>query len=325
VVRECSRRQIKLDIAIHSIKDGDYCFFSKSEKRQLVFSPEDDALGYLIQTPGCELPAILVEHAMRMKKPLAVLDETGTGQPPFGGKRPVPIVTFQTGFDTGTGEMIGNFLLQLGHRHIAYISPFHGSDWSVNRYNGLCKSFAAAGCPQGVSRFTIDNFAYSIQYELEMLKPGNLDALLAHCDKVESCFPSRADFTSEKLRETVTARLASDEIRSRMIPMFERALSDRSITAWVGGNDFVAITALHFLKVTKRIAVPESISVVGFDNTLDAFINDCTSYDFNIPAAVRAMIDFIIEPKGVSQLEPASVQHIDGILVQRGSTGRARL
>ena len=114
-----------------------------------------------------------------------------------------------------------------------------------------------------------------------------------------------------------------EEIKSRMIPLFERIAEDKTITAWVGSNDFVAFTALSYLKNVKRIAVPEAVSVVGFDNTLESFVNDLSSYDFNIPAAVRAMIDFVIKPRRNSQRESASVQRIDGVLVQRGSTGRA--
>ena len=115
---------------------------------------------------------------MRLRKPFAVLDETGTGQPPFPGKRQVPIVTFQTGFDTSPGEMVGNFLLQLGHRHIAYISPFHGASWSINRYNGLSKTFAFAGYENGVSRFTFDDHSYPLQYELELDRTADWKSFL---------------------------------------------------------------------------------------------------------------------------------------------------
>jgi DNA-binding LacI/PurR family transcriptional regulator len=305
------------------VRDGQLYFFENNRKQQRILQSYDDALGFLIQTPGCEPPELLLDYAIRKNKPVAMMDENGVEPSTFTGKGRLPFVTFQIGADSGPAETIGQYLLQLGHHHIAYISPLHASKWSETRYEGLCKVYASAGYEKGVSAFTIDNFALPEDYQREMIESHNLSPFLNQCDMIEKSFFSLPETSFGSLRERAVKYLLPSEIRSRLTPMFDRISADPTITAWVGCNDTVAIAALHYLNVTKKTPVPESISIVGFDNTLEAFNNNVTSFDFNIPTTVRSMIDFILNPARFMQNKSGKVQFVKGMLVKRGSTGPA--
>jgi DNA-binding transcriptional regulator YhcF (GntR family) len=107
-------------------------------------------------------------------------------------------------------------------------------------------------------------------------------------------------------------------------PIFEKALEDRNITAWVCASDLTAHVALEHLAM-RNIAVPSDLSVVSFDNlpgeTLERRL---TSFDFNVQGFAYRMMDFVARPpriRGMYRHEPIE---IEGGLVVRGTMGRAR-
>jgi hypothetical protein len=59
--------------------------------------------------------------------------------------------------------------------------------------------------------------------------------------------------------------------------LFERALEDKGITAWVGCNDKAALSALRYLEGKGRKA-PAHLSVAGFDNSRESFEGGLTSF-----------------------------------------------
>ena len=73
-----------------------------------------------------------------------------------------------------------------------------------------------------------------------------------------------------------------------------------------------------------QIPVPESVSVVGFDNEpVQAFAARLTSYDFNAAGFIHRMLDFIARPpmpRGPYRHVPIEVE---GIVMQRGTTAEA--
>ena len=108
-----------------------------------------------------------------------------------------------------------------------------------------------------------------------------------------------------------------------MVAVFGRALADPRITAWVGLGDPVASMAHSFLH-RQGIAVPGHISIAGFDDSIEAIGLGLTSYNFNMPGLVDAMVDFIYDsartpPRG----EPRHVE-IPGRVMHRFTCGQAR-
>jgi DNA-binding LacI/PurR family transcriptional regulator len=104
---------------------------------------------------------------------------------------------------------------------------------------------------------------------------------------------------------------------------FKQALADSEITAWVGSNDVVAMMAWSYLRSHGR-KIPGDISVVGFDNTFDALQHDITSYDFCLGATAGAALSFLLRPSWRTRVRDLSRPRIEGTIIQRGSTARAR-
>jgi DNA-binding LacI/PurR family transcriptional regulator len=108
---------------------------------------------------------------------------------------------------------------------------------------------------------------------------------------------------------------------SRALPLFEKAASDRTLTAWICANDACGVCALRYLS-GRRISVPGSVSVVGFDGSSAGLVARLSSYDFNIPALADATLRLVLggEPRPRSE-EPLQVD-IPGLFVIRETVGR---
>ena len=73
------------------------------------------------------------------------------------------------------------------------------------------------------------------------------------------------------LMESVVEFTRPDNPRD-LLALCKRAVSHDGVTAWVCSNDNLALTAMDFLS-SRKIKVPEQLSVVGFDNTILSFEN----------------------------------------------------
>jgi DNA-binding LacI/PurR family transcriptional regulator len=106
-------------------------------------------------------------------------------------------------------------------------------------------------------------------------------------------------------------------------PMFERALADTTITAWVCATDSIATQALAFLE-NRDIAVPGRISLVGFDNSPLSTMYGLTSYDFDQQNLFNHAISFAIGRRGSAE-SPGTAVECPGTLIERQTTGKAKL
>ncbi len=92
-------------------------------------------------------------------KPISLLDEASEEMVPeivmgYGGS----LKFFSMAGGKRPGEDVGRYLLNLGHRKVAFISAVNRAEWSRKRFEGLRDVYTAAGIPNGVVAFTLDNF-----------------------------------------------------------------------------------------------------------------------------------------------------------------------
>jgi len=118
-------------------------------------------------------------------------------------------------------------------------------------------------------------------------------------------------------------RFARHTLRAALRPLFERALAAHDATARVAVNDAVAMEALRFLH-ERGVAVPRDMSVAGFDNTLESFFNGLTSWDFNIPALVGALLGHILGPRPSGRAAYGPVVEIEGFVAARQTVRAVR-
>ena len=103
-----------------------------------------------------------------------------------------------------------------------------------------------------------------------------------------------------------------------------RPAIEAGCTAIAAFNDDLALVIMA-LAARHGIAVPDRLSVVGFDNTRHGAMAGLTSYDLNGPAVMNAMVGWVLNPRGSPAGRRKGVVVITGNLIVRESSGPAPL
>jgi hypothetical protein len=323
----CARANIAL-VPVTYYYAGTHLRFHRTGRGALTrWAGDTSVLGFMLFTAGASRPAsltYLLDRVMAAGRPVAVLDQTGTGcalspLDSAGRARVFPLA-----LGTAGGRAAAHYLLGMGHRRIAYISPYHDVAWSRTRLQGLRE--AAAMCtPAAEIR------AFTCEYTpTARTSPGSAQLQQMARSLLASALPgprsqrNLASFSVNRLAETIAREAVSEGVRPALQPLFEEALRKTGITAWVGANDTVSSRALWFLR-RARTPVPSRISVMGFDDSEEAFRQNLTSYNWNASGIMAAMVSHILDWRP-SRSRAASTHpvEVEGFVTERGSVARRR-
>lgn len=259
----------------------------------------------------------ITQQCLRSGHRVAILDETGDyGIGALAGGRGR---VFRLACTQRSGQLMGHYLLENGHRVVAYISPVHAIGWSRQRLRGLEDAF---GLAQGgrVLACTVDGTYSSLGTAVSI--ESRLNTLLDGClqdRSEEGQLLSRALHSS---RESINSAVRREAVHELLTPLVRAALDDHDVTAWVAASDGFALDCMGLLRA-RGMAVPGLVSLAGFDDTHEAFQHGLTSYNFNAPAVLHAMLQHLLgstnwrdRPAGMTAGE------VDGFVSVRRSTGR---
>jgi len=316
VEQECSRIGVRLEICPYD-QEGDR-FGGPGRYRRTFLDRNTSVIGFIVWTTGIA-PDPLRRFMHRLAaagRPAALLEESAVYElPPLPSRRRFRL--FSMGISSLAGRRMGRYLLDLGHRRIAYIAPTHNNLWSRNRLAGLRSVFADAGLPGGVAAFTDERFAFPQQYPPQQSRVDAVIRMITQRQAEEEAMPvllSRSGIN--ELRTRIDQITWGNTMRGILIPFLEKAAADPSITAWVGAEDNTAASCLEYLRIIGKTA-PRDVSVAGFDDAIEASLYKLTSYNFNTPAVVRAMLDFILNPRAPGG---GDAVEIEGTVVSRRSS-----
>jgi DNA-binding LacI/PurR family transcriptional regulator len=131
------------------------------------------------------------------------------------------------------------------------------------------------------------------------------------------------------VRERIPVRFAQQlaqapalqQQREQLFSMLDTLLPRSGFTAWAGDSDGTCLSCLDYLQI-KGVPVPDALSIVGFDDSFEAFLRRLTTYNFNGAAYMRAMLAHVLRPhdSGASR-EPGGFTTIPGYVVERWSAG----
>jgi|GEM_PF-5901390 len=243
--------------------------------------------------------------------PVVIFDEVGDYDlPAFAYEQPL-YRKFLFAAGEEPGNAMGTYLLNCGHRTIAWFSPSISQPWSVRRFEGLKRAYQAANAGNEIRLFctdTHDRFItlYGPQAAAAAMPP--LQALVRTVG-VEHAQGKDCALIYKQILPAVW-RLRYGEI---FAPLFQKAAADPAVTAWACANDDTAIAAIDFLDSYRG---RRHISVVGFDDTAEALARGLTSYNFNVPVVVDAIIAHILGQKSGHR---GRVIEIPGIIMERAS------
>jgi len=223
--------------------------------------------------------------------------------------------TFAVDTTPQAGMTVGRFLLDYGHRKVAYIGDAPDSSHCNQRLIGLRREFSSAGFGDGV---------HSYYARPACREPRN------------TLRASASSLSSSAIGASVHKRLIAQDghrrslieealgLRERLLPVLDELAGNRSFTAWIGYNDVVALTCLDVLEA-KGVAVPAEVSVIGFDDSDEAFAYRLTSYDFNVGAASTSILEFLLRwSPSPRTRRPPSCMLLGGRINERETVGRVR-
>jgi DNA-binding LacI/PurR family transcriptional regulator len=299
----------------------------------------------------------LLTRLLSFNRPVAIIDEVGTLKLPvsFYSHPALQIFRFE---DRSAGDTMARLLLDLGHRNVVFLSSVHDLVWSKRRLQGVQEAFAASGqdghvVPVVKGDIELDHEralaisglddrvvqaifskAYAKDLAREMFKTYSrvkktyVPQHLSRADIRELRKNLRIFNNLVALNQTPEMfKLISEDIIAQSgaiislkvrSALFDEALSHREATAWICANDSIAMSAQSYL-LTRQIAVPKRLSVVGYDNiSIQALEHRLTTYDFNARGFVHCAMNFITRPQRVWARH--SVTAVDGVIMRRDTT-----
>ncbi len=324
---ECIQSKISLDIVVYCQQNNNLCFVDTITRKQYPISG-DNILGFIVIVANLEIPPQeVLQQLLPHKKPVAVLDVVGGWEASYRTMSNYYCQLFTVTASALPPQLVGRYLLNLGHSNIAFISPFHKALWSQRRFMGIKELFQDAGHQSGIHSFVLDDYAFQWDFlQKDIDNAENVKELIAGYNEWQNyadseLFRKFGHFSYNISRYLTEWNCATGEIYHRMSPLFDKALAVKSISAWVMANDYAATLALDYLKKNK-IRVPEDLSVVSFDNTLDAMEYHLSSYDFNLNGIVSMMLRYVLRPSSVSPTRGKTVIEAEGTIIERRSTAR---
>jgi DNA-binding LacI/PurR family transcriptional regulator/DNA-binding transcriptional regulator YhcF (GntR family) len=261
------------------------------------------AVGAVVSTWHLPDPHPLLAALHRAHLPAAVWLEN-----PILSPARLPIRSPWLGFhDLAYGRESGAVLARhpaiRGHARIAWISPFHGAEWSRNRLDG----FRRALSPGTVLHEATGPWVSEWDFENEVWKdPGiwrrlNLEGMGLGAPIADLAGPIMQAIGRERLVARFSAAL-------------EAALAARA-TLWVAASDQIALACQGWL-AARGAQVPGDIALAGFDDSRDALRHGLTSVRFDTQAMARAMVRQVLSPAGSRR----RILRYQGAVVARGST-----
>jgi DNA-binding LacI/PurR family transcriptional regulator/DNA-binding transcriptional regulator YhcF (GntR family) len=314
---QCSQAGVRLEVVAYDLSQR---ALAPAGRRLLGVDSTSGApsgvLGCMVLLPGVPEGWLrdAVPRVLRAGLRVALLDETTVhGRAPVFADRRAR--TFSLAANRSACRQMALHLRALGHRRVAFLSPIVDSDWGTDRGEALAEAFAAAGAAGGVVPFVAPASsseaapsapAASPQYDHE------LEQLLARSRMVKS------------LRYQMELVMQRETVRGVLTPLMERAHAAADVTAWVAANDDIALECMDYLEAQGR-RVPGDISVAGFDDNLEAFFRKLTSFNYNEPGAIHAMLSHVLEAGvGAARSARGPVTEVSGFVNVRGTTGRVR-
>lgn len=260
-------------------------------------------LGAIVSTWHIPKPHALLSALHRAQLPSAVWLENPQLTPGQISLRSPWLGYHDMSYGKGSGKLLAQHPVVRRHQRIAWISPFHGAEWSRNRLDGLKK-----GLPENMRLHeALGPWLSEWDFQTDMWHDQRLLKKLSF----KSLGLKKHD--SELIRPIIEA-MGFQKLFEKFDPILEKALASRS-TLWIASSDTIALHCQDWLAARKKV-VPKDIALIGFDDTREAFRRGITSFRFDAQAMARAMVRQVL----MSDKPSRSIIHYEGTLVARSST-----
>jgi DNA-binding LacI/PurR family transcriptional regulator len=260
-------------------------------------------MGAVVSTWHLPDPYPLLSALHRARLPAAVWLENPVLSPARLSVRSPWIGFHDMAYGRESGAVLADHPAIRKHDRIAWISPFHGAEWSRNRLEGLRENL-----PEGtvlhealgpwISEW---DFQAAVWRDPEAWKRVRLDGVGMGSHVVDLARPLMEAIGRDRLIESFS-------------PTLEKALASGA-SLWVAASDWIALACMDWLGA-KGLRTPGDIALAGFDDSREALRHGLTSVRFDAQMMARAMVRQVLSPETGGR----KTLHYGGTVVARGST-----
>lgn len=318
--RECARTGVRLEVYALAPDSSSLLTFSGRRLAPSKLARAGIVLGVHVWQIGMPAGALdpLFEGLLTTNLPVALLAEMYTPETEEIPRRWPGVRVFSLARDRDAGRAVARYLLACGHHHLAYISPIHGAGWSQERADGLTTYCARAGMPDAVTLHALDHEGQTDFLNLMHEQLSGRSDPFAMAGFADSRLSLR--YHTPRTGQAITVALEHEAMARGIESLLSDALRRSPATVWVAASDSIALLSLDFLR-RQRVRVPGDLSVMGFDDGLEAFRYRLTSFNADGSAAVRAMFDYVLHPPPSRLRNPDVPTVFDGFINERSTVG----
>lgn len=280
----CGRRNLRLELIRLGYVERSVRIIDPQEADKLRRIPRSNVLGVIMSLTSIhevEDPQIAF-LANSFERPIALLDDTGNRTTMHGLAALKGATVFRLRSGVFPGTAVASYLLAKGHCRVAYFSHGYRLPWAQNRYEGVRVVYdgTRAGESSGAVRLVTP---------LERTSGADSGSALAIRDRLRAYLAAEisSELTIDEIHRAVdelqyTVRFARDtHAQTRFVAQIADSVwKERDCTAWICETDRLAVHCLEHCKA-RGIRVPNDLSIIGFDDSFDAFTHSLTSYNFN--------------------------------------------
>lgn len=313
----CATARLRIDQVGYVVEDDRVRFISLQTGKPRRITASETLLGIMIIVVNQASAHRGVFSALAtVGKPVSILDVIGgwyesIAMPRNLHHRLINLV------GRAPGRSMGRYLLEQGHRGVAFFSPLYAEQWARDRFSELKEIFHDEREGRRVHLFAIRDHVRIWSYLPAAARRVRVENLVRSCNRWLQGAPDEFAFVMEPfLRLAAREQCAKGEIYMQLLPLFEQALRQRITGAWVFDGDIFALMALDFLR-KRGVKVPGTIALLSFQDSREALQSRVTSHQFNLSAAVEAMLDFTLYPTAYRWKRTGRVLDIEGSVIRR--------
>lgn len=221
--------------------------------------------------------------------------------------------------EQSAGREAAEHLNVLGHRHIGVIShlPESTTPWVRDRISGISRIYPRQGSLRSMTVFHSSSKLGKTNPKMPRQVWENRFLSSGLLKDIEKKLPPKI-VRNLGVDQVYQIRQLAD-LSEFLQPVFHSALKKKQITAWICINDESALGAHHFLR-RNGIAVPQEISLMGFDNTTGGRLIELSTYDFRPESAARAAI--LTLNRSTKRVASNRDYTVQGCIIARSTTGK---
>jgi hypothetical protein len=315
---ECARRQIGVSVfRFHLDRQYRAVLTDISQSRALGAGALEELDGLIlpVSSEGCHAPDVLARLA-DARKPLAIVDQIADWDLPEFLAKPGRCLRIDARPFDRCARAVSGTLIGMGHRRIAYISPYHGDPWSRRLLTGIEQS--TAGSTARVFPFLIRGTMATDEYTRagreRYSEQRLIDAYLEWKKQAPRAYTVQLQrYFGRDLEQQVW----NAEVRHRLTSLLQKAAEDQTITCWIVPHENTACFANDFIREHGL-----SVSLVALGSTLELAQQRIASYDYNAQAGVTAALEFILAPHRKLPGQQGGRYSVEGMMTLRESLRR---